>query len=190
MAVPREKRGKGLNVTISTSSFVPKPFTPFQWEPQDSMERLVEKQKYLKDKIRSKFISYSWHETPVSYLEAVFARGDRRLSKVLIKAWEKGCKFDGWQENFKYDKWMEAFEECGVDPDFYSIRKRELSENLPWDFINIGVSKEYLIREYERSQNCTVTGDCRPSCTGCGITKFLNGGECFNGAISDKIHKA
>lgn len=179
-SVPKEKRKKGLSVTISTSSFVPKPFTPFQWEPQDRMEVLVEKQKHLKSRIKSKQITYNWHESLISFLEAVFSRGDRRLTKVLIKAWEKGCKFDGWQEYFNYDKWMEAFEECNVDPEFYSYRRRELEEELPWDFIDIGVTKEYLKSELKKARECSLTRDCRLGCTGCGITGYLKGGECFD----------
>lgn len=180
-SVPKEKRKKGLSVTLSTSSFVPKPFTPFQWEPQNRMEVLVEKQKHLKSMIKNRHISYSWHESPISFLEAVFARGDRRLTKVLIKAFEKGCKFDGWQEHFSYEKWMEAFKECGVDPEFYAYRRRELDENLPWDFIDIGVSKEYLKSELKKAGECDLTRDCRLGCTGCGITGYLDGGKCFDG---------
>lgn len=188
-SLPKEKRTKGLSVTVSTSSFVPKPFTPFQWEPQDRIETLQEKQRFLKGKIKSKFINYNYHESYISFLEAVFSRGDRRLTKVLIKAWEKGCKFDGWQEYFKFDKWMEAFKECGIDPEFYAYRKRALDEILPWDFIDAGVSKEYLIKEYQRAMECILTKDCRLGCTACGITKYLEGGACFNGAIFNKVSK-
>ncbi|CDF58116.1 TIGR03960 family B12-binding radical SAM protein [Thermobrachium celere] len=178
--VPKEKRQKGLNVTVSTSSFVPKPFTPFQWFGQNTMEQLYEKQRLLKEKIKSKFITYNWHETPISFLEAVFARGDRRLTKVLIRAWELGCKFDGWQEHFKFNKWMQAFEECNIDPHFYATRHRDLDEVLPWDFIDVGVSKSYLINEYKKAEKAILTHDCRLGCTGCGITKLLKGGKCFN----------
>lgn len=181
MAVPKEKRKKGLSITVSTSSFVPKPFTPFQWVPQDRMDSLREKQQFLKGKIKSKFITYNWHESPVSYLEAVFARGDRRLSKVLVKAFEKGCKFDGWQEHFSFDKWMEAFKECNIDPEFYAYRNRGLDEILPWDFIDVGVSKKYLELEYKKAEKGELTRDCRLGCTGCGVNKFVEGGECFNG---------
>lgn len=181
MAVPKEKRKKGLSITVSTSSFVPKPFTPFQWVPQDRMDTLREKQKLLKSKIKSKFISYNWHESPISFLEAVFARGDRRLSSVLIKAFEKGCKFDGWQEHFNFDKWMEAFKDCNIDPEFYAYRNRDFNEILPWDFIDVGVSKKYLELEYKRAEKGELTRDCRLGCTGCGVNKFAIGGECFNG---------
>ncbi|MCX7694383.1 MAG: TIGR03960 family B12-binding radical SAM protein [Caloramator sp.] len=178
--VPKEKRQKGLNVTVSTSSFVPKPFTPFQWFGQNSMDELYKKQKLLKEKIKSRFITYNWHETPISFLEGVFSRGDRRLTKVLIKAWELGCKFDGWQEHFDFEKWMKAFQECNIDPHFYATRERSLDEVLPWDFIDVGVSREYLISEYKKAEKGILTPDCRQGCTGCGITKLLKGGKCFN----------
>ncbi|KRQ88150.1 Radical SAM superfamily protein [Caloramator mitchellensis] len=186
-SIPKEERMKGLNITVSTSSFVPKPFTPFQWEPQDRIDTIKEKQKLLREKIRSKFITYNYHESYVSFLEAVFSRGDRRLTKVLVKAFEKGCKFDGWNEYFNYDKWMEAFKECGIDPEFYAYRRRNIEEILPWDIIDAGVTKEYLIREYQKSKECATTKDCRLGCTACGITKYLEGGACFNGTISNKV---
>ncbi|RKD27969.1 radical SAM family uncharacterized protein [Caminicella sporogenes DSM 14501] len=175
---PKEKRGRRLNVTISTSSFVPKAFTPFQWEPQDSIETLVEKQKYLVKKLKHRNITYNYHDAKTSFLEAVFARGDRRLSNVLIKAWKKGCKFDGWQEHFKYDKWMKALSECGIDPAFYANRKREYDEILPWDHIEAGISKRYLIKENEKAKKGELTRDCRLGCTGCGINTDLIGGVC------------
>lgn len=184
-SVPKEKRKKGLSVTVSTSSFVPKPFTPFQWATQDRIGTLIEKQKLLKGKIKNRAISYSWHESYISFLEGVFSRGDRRLSAVLIKAWEKGCRFDGWQEYFKFDKWMEAFEECKVDPEFYVYRERSTNEALPWDFIDIGVSKKYLISEFKKAEEETLTQDCRLGCTGCGMTKNFKDGECISGTIID-----
>ncbi|EPR09310.1 TIGR03960 family B12-binding radical SAM protein [Ruminiclostridium papyrosolvens] len=173
--VPREKKGKGLNVTVSTSSFVPKAFTPFQWEPQDSREILNEKQMFLKSKIRSKQVTYNYHENRLSLLEAVFARGDRKTCKVLLKAWEMGCKFDSWGEHFKFDVWMKAFEECGVAPYFYATRKREYEELLPWDHIDIGVSKKYLINESKKALEGKITPNCRVNCGGCGATIFDSG---------------
>ncbi|WP_036938854.1 TIGR03960 family B12-binding radical SAM protein [Pseudobacteroides cellulosolvens] len=178
MSVPKEKRGKGLNVTISTSSFVPKPFTPFQWEPQDFIETFTEKQKTLKSKIKNKYISYNWHDSKLSLLEAVFARGDRRLCKVLLRAWEKGCKFDAWGEHFKYDAWMEAFLENGVDVHFYANRKRSYDEILPWDHIDIGVSKDFFINEMEKAKAEELTSNCRTGCSGCGAAVF-EGGVCI-----------
>jgi radical SAM family uncharacterized protein len=176
--VPKEKRGKGLNVTASASSFVPKPFTPFQWEPQDTIDTLIEKQGYLRKTIKRKQITFNWHEPYVSYLEAVFARGDRKLSDVLIKAWELGCKFDGWDQYFKFDAWLQAFKETGVDPDFYATRPRELDEILPWDHIDVGVTKKYLRSEYKKSLKAELTRDCRTACTGCGINLLQEGGVC------------
>ncbi|NSW90604.1 MAG: TIGR03960 family B12-binding radical SAM protein [Firmicutes bacterium] len=178
MNVPKEKRGKGLNVTISTSSFVPKPFTPFQWEVQDTIETLREKQKYLKNMIKSRYIKYNWHDPELSLLEAVFSRGDRRTGQVLIRAWQKGCKFDGWGECFKYDKWMDAFEECGIDPSFYANRKRDYDEIFPWEHIDIGVTKKFLISENEKAYRAETTPNCRLKCSGCGAASF-GGGVCF-----------
>ena len=182
--IPKEDRKKGLKVNLSTSIFVPKPFTPFQWEPQIRMEDISDKIKVLRSSIKSRQIFYSWHETPVSYLEAVFARGDRRLCDVLVKAFEKGAKFDGWTEHFKFDSWKEALEESGVEGDFYAYRKREYEEILPWDFIEIGVDKRYLISESEKAKNAVATQDCRLGCTNCGVNVNLEG-KCFEGAVSN-----
>lgn len=181
--IPKDVRKKGLKVNLSTSIFVPKPFTPFQWEPQIRMDDVENRIKVLRSSIKSKQVSYSWHESPVSYLEAIFARGDRRLCDVLVRAFEKGAKFDGWSENFKFDIWMEAFGECGIDGDFYANRKRDYNEILPWDFIETGVNKEYLIEESEKAKKAIVTPDCRLGCTGCGVNANLKG-ECFEGAVS------
>ncbi|PYG88817.1 radical SAM family uncharacterized protein [Ruminiclostridium sufflavum DSM 19573] len=173
--VPMEKKGKGLNVTVSTSTFVPKAFTPFQWEAQESREGVSEKQRFLKGRIRSKQVTYNYHENKLSFLEAVFARGDRRICKVLIKAWELGCRFDGWGEYFKYDIWMQAFSECGVDPYFYAVRKREYDEILPWDHIDVGVTKKFLINESKRAHDGKITPNCRKNCGGCGAAVFESG---------------
>lgn len=178
MNTPKENRRKGLNITISTSSFVPKPFTPFQWEAQDTIEVLREKQRYLKTLIKSRYITYNWHDPELSFLEAVFARGDRKTCEVLIKAWEKGCKFDGWGEYFNYDKWMEAFKECGVEPYFYTSRKRSYDEIFPWDHINIGVTKKFLQNENQKAYKAELTPNCRANCSNCGATVF-GGGICF-----------
>ena len=175
---PKENIKGNLKINVSASCFVPKPFTPYQWVAQDNMDEFYEKARTLRSEIKDKKISFSYHEPKLSYLEAVFARGDRRLSKALIKAWEKGCRFDGWQDMFDFDKWMEAFEETGVDPDFFALRERELTEVLPWDFINIGVTKEYLLKEYEKALSLTTTDDCRLQCTNCGINYKLLGGAC------------
>ncbi len=173
--VPKEKKAKGLNVTVSTATFVPKAFTPFQWEAQDDRENVNKKQMLLKDKLRSKQITYNYHENKLSFMEAVFARGDRKTGKVLIKAWELGCKFDGWGEHFKYDTWIQAFEECAIDPYFYVTRKRDYSEILPWDHIDVGVSKKFLINESKKAFEEKVTPNCRVNCVGCGATMFGSG---------------
>ena len=167
-----------VNVTISTSSFVPKPFTPFQWTAQDKIDTLKEKQNHLKASIKSKMITYNYHDSYTSFLEAVFARGDRRLCKVLKKAFELGCKFDGWSEHFDYETWMKAFDECGVDPDFYANRIRGDDEVFPWDHIDIGVSKKFLLCEYKKALESTPSPNCRENCLGCGANKLV-GGKCF-----------
>ncbi|KYH28538.1 MULTISPECIES: TIGR03960 family B12-binding radical SAM protein [Clostridium] len=183
--VPKGDRKKGLRVTLSTSIFVPKPFTPFQWAPQDTMEQVKEKIKLLRESIKNRHIVYNWHESPVSYIEAVFARGDRKLCDVLVKAFEKGAKFDGWGEYFNFEIWKEAMAECGVDGDFYAYRERDYEEILPWDFIDIGVTKEFLIKENERARKAEVTRDCRLGCTNCGIntSECFKEGACFKNAI-------
>ncbi|WP_461207245.1 TIGR03960 family B12-binding radical SAM protein [Clostridium sp. DL1XJH146] len=185
--MPREKRKKSPKVNLSTAIFVPKPFTPFQWVGQEDMKTVKEKINIIRKKIKSKTISYKWHESPVSYLEAVFARGDRRLCDVIIKAFENGAKFDGWGEHFKLEYWMDAFKELDVDPDFYATRNREYSEILPWDFIDIGVTKEFLIDENERAKKVELTPDCRRNCNNCGINnnEKFNNGECFENALFD-----
>ncbi|APF27921.1 radical SAM superfamily protein [Clostridium sporogenes] len=180
--VPKEIRKKGLKVTVSTSIFVPKPFTPFQWASQDTMEEVRKKIEALRGNIKSKQITYNWHESLVSYMEAIFARGDRRLCDVLIKAFEKGARFDGWNQYFDFNIWKEALEECNVDGDFYAYRQREYDEILPWDFVDTGVSKEFLMRENERAKKAEVTPDCRQGCKNCGVNVNLEG-ECFEGAI-------
>lgn len=166
---------KALGISISTSSFVPKAFTPFQWVPQNSIENLEEKQKFLQKELRTRNVQYSWNDPRLSFLEAVFARGDRRLGKVLKRAWEKGCTFDGWTELFKYDVWMEAFQEEGVDPHFYANRERDEDEIFPWEHIDVGVTKKYLWKEYQKALNMELTEDCRLNCTGCGVSGLGEG---------------
>ncbi len=171
-AVPREKRAKGLNVTCSASCFVPKPFTPFQWAGQDTLATFNEKQAYLRKALSIRGVTFNWHDPEVSLLEACFARGDRRLSDVLYEAWRLGCLLDGWTEHFHYDLWVKAFENCGIDPAFYANRQRSRDELLPWDFIDAGVTKEFLWRENEKSIQAQTTSDCRHGCHGCGLTRF------------------
>lgn len=174
---PNRQKGTGLQVNISCSSFIPKPFTPFQWEPEDTMESLKAKQKHLLESIPSKKIKVSYHETPTSLLEGVLARGDRRLSAVLYSAYKKGCKFDSWDEHFKFDAWMEAFEENNLDPYFYTQRRRDFSEVLPWDHLDYGISRKFLEIENIKAHENETTPHCRIQCAGCGANK-LNGGHC------------
>ena len=170
--VPKTRRAKGLRVTVSVSVFVPKPFTPFQWAPQDTLETIIGKQEHLKQVLNIKGVTFHWHEPYVSYLEACFARGDRRMGAVLKRAYEKGCILDGWNETFRYDAWMEAFRECGLDPAFFANRERGKDEILPWDHIDSGVTKQFLWREKEKSDRAETTKDCRKGCNGCGIQRW------------------
>jgi radical SAM family uncharacterized protein len=174
----KEKRAKTVNVTVSTSFFVPKPFTPFQWEPQITMEQMKVRQKLLKDSIKSKKVTYNWHEPKLSLMEGVVSRGDRRMGKVLLKAFKLGCRFDAWYEHFRYDLWMKAFEECGMNTEFYTSRKREYNEILPWDHIDIGITKEFFIKENDNSKNEATTQNCREKCSACGITAAWGGYCC------------
>ena len=170
-------KGSGVQVSISCASFIPKPFTPFQWEPEDTMESLKAKQEHLLECIPSRKIKVSFHETPTSLLEGVLARGDRRLGKVLYSAHKKGCKFDSWDDKFNFEAWMESFEENGIDPFFYTQRRREFSELLPWDHLDYGVSRKFLELENMRAHENKTTPHCRIKCAGCGAN-LLNGGHC------------
>ncbi len=178
------KDPKRITITLSTACFVPKPFTPFQWEPQDREDMLTRKQHLVAEHITSRKINYHYHGYRTSYLEAVFARGDRRLCDVLELAHKKGCRLDGWDENFLYDKWMEAFAECGIDPDFYACRKREYEEVLPWDHIDIGVSKAFFVAENKRAHENKTSPNCREACMGCGANQLI-GGKCFEESPCD-----
>lgn len=170
--VPKDKRAPGLRITVSTATFVPKPFTPFQWAGQNSLSEIYRKQALLRDALKIKGVTYNWHDPEVSRLEACFARGDRRLGQVLLKAFERGCQLDGWREHFKYDEWLAAFEDCGLDPDFYAARERLEGEMLPWAFVDSGVTEKYLWLENQRAKQAVVTPDCREGCQGCGLTRF------------------
>ncbi len=171
-------KGKGVMVTISTASFVPKPFTPFQWFAQNSRKELMDKQLHLKETITTKKINYNYHDADTSYIEAVFARGDRKLNAVMEKALEKGFHFDGWGDCFSIEKWLEIFDECGIDPDFYACRQRDFDEILPWDFLDYGVTKDFLKKECEKAYKDTTTPHCRLKCSNCGANKY-GGGVCF-----------
>jgi len=169
---PRHIRAKGLRVNCSASCFVPKAFTPFQWEPQDTIEEFEEKQRHLCRIMHIKGVEFNWHEPQVSFLEAVFARGDRKTADALEAAWKLGCRFDGWTDQFKFDMWMQAFEQVGIDPKFYANRRREKDELLPWAFIDAGVTQDFLWRERERAIAEQPTPDCRKGCQGCGLKRF------------------
>ncbi len=168
-------KGKSVNVSISVSTFVPKPFTPFQFEPQIKRDEILRRQKLLRDSVTTKKISVNWHESQVSFLEGVFARGDRRLSAVIERALEKGCKFDGWDECFSIEKWEEAFKECNIDPAFYANRQRSFDEILPWDHLDYAVDKEFLIRENKAAKTEITTPNCREKCSACGANCYGEG---------------
>ena len=171
-------KGKAVNVSISVSSFVPKPFTPFQFEPQDTVETIRRKQLFLRDNVTTKKISLSWHDSSTSFLEGVLARGDRKLCGVIESAWKKGCKFDSWSENFLLDKWMEAFRDHGVDPSFYANRKRDYNEIMPWEHLDYAVSKDFLIKENILAHSEKTTPNCREKCSNCGANCYGEG-VCF-----------
>lgn len=174
---PNTQKGTSVQVSISCSSFIPKPFTPFQWEPEDTMDSLKAKQAHLLESIPTRKIKVSYHETPTSLLEGVLARGDRRLSDVIYTAFKNGCKFDSWDDQFKFDVWKSAFEQFGLDPYFYTQRKREFSELLPWDHLDYGISRKFLERENLKAHQNQTTPHCRIKCSGCGANR-LNGGHC------------
>lgn len=172
---PNRQKGRSVNVSLSVAAFVPKPFTPFQFEPQDTMEQMLEKQKHLVSSVTTKKISLSWHDANTSFLEAVFARGDRKLCDVIYTAWKTGCIFDSWGEYFDLDKWMKAFEKCDVDPTFYANRRRSYDEILPWDHLDYGISKKFLIAQNKLAKQGITTPNCREKCAGCGAAAFKEG---------------
>ncbi|MBQ2987056.1 MAG: TIGR03960 family B12-binding radical SAM protein [Tyzzerella sp.] len=180
--IPKDQRNGKCQIVASTSFFIPKPFTPFQWATMLNKEDYIEKANIvnheMKAQLNHKSLKYNWHEADVTVLEGVFARGDRRVSKVLLEAYKLGCIYDSWGEHFRYDLWMQAFENTGVDVAFYNLRERDLDEILPWDFIDIGVSKEFLKREWKNALAEKVTPNCRMQCAGCGAMNF-GGGVCF-----------
>lgn len=175
-STPDPKRG--VRITVSTACFVPKPHTAFQWEGQVTMEEYQRRVRLLRENMKGRSISYNWHDADTSYLEAVFARGDRRLADVVERAWRKGAKFDSWSDYFNFERWLDTFKECGIDPDFYAIRERSGEEVLPWSALSIGVSTDFLWREREQCYKAVITPDCRKQCTGCGANKLCPGGKC------------
>ena len=176
-SMPNKPKGKSVNVSISVANFVPKPFTPFEFHPQITREEMIRKQQLLKDNIHSKKIDFKYHENKTSFLEGVFARGDRRLGAVIYEAVKLGCKFDGWDEYFSLDKWLEAFEKLGVDPTFYANRLRDYNEIMPWDHLDYCISKEFLIAENEKASKAQTTPHCRQKCSNCGANIY-KGGVC------------
>ena len=174
---PDKPKGKAVSVSASVSCFVPKPFTPFQWEPQDTMEQLQQKQRHLVGSVTTRKLSVSWHDAKTSFLEAVFARGDRRLCAVLEEAHKRDFRLDSWSEHFDFDRWMEIFSNCGLDPAFYANRRRSFDEVLPWDHLDYGVSKTFLIRENEKAHESRTTPNCRQQCARCGAARW-KGGVC------------
>ena len=181
--VPKEKRNGRVQIVASTSFFIPKPFTPFQWAPQCRKEDFLNKAYLTRTAIMSqlnqKSIKYNWHEADASVMEGILARGDRKVNQVILRAYEKGCFYDAWSEYYKHDVWLETFEECGVDPDFYTVRERSEDEIFPWDFIDCGVTKAFLLREWKRAAEAVVTPNCRMQCQGCGAARFGTG-VCFD----------
>ena len=172
---PNRVKGRSVSVTVSASSFVPKPFTPFQWEPQDTIPELHKKQEHIKESIITKKIRFNYHDADTSFLEAVFARGDRKLNKVMESACERGFHFDGWNDCFSLEKWLELFDECGIDPAFYANRRRSFDEILPWDHIDYGVTKTFLQKECEKAYQNKTTPHCREKCSGCGAARYGEG---------------
>jgi radical SAM family uncharacterized protein len=170
-------RSRGVKITVSTSFFVPKPHTAFQWEPQISMEEYQRRVKLLREHMKNRSIRYDWHDADMSYMEAVLARGDRRLGKVIETAWKMGARLDSWDECYSYDRWMEAFRVCGIDPDFYAARERGKDELLPWAMIDVGVRQDFLWHEREQCYRSVVTPNCRKQCTACGANHLLEKGK-------------
>ncbi len=178
-SLPTKPRGKAVNVSISVSTFVPKPFTPFQWAAQNTFDEIVEKQHALTHSVTTRKISLAWHEVRTSVLEGVIARGDRRLGKAIYNAWKLGCKFDSWEEFFDFDKWVKAIADAGLTMEFYASRQRTPDEIFPWDHIDVGVSKAFLRREYEKASRAEITPNCKEHCAGCGANKLIGGGRCI-----------
>ena len=176
---PKHAKGRGVQVTISCACFVPKPHTPFQFVPMDTEEMLKAKQKHLLESVHSRKIKVNYHDSTTSVLEGVFAKGDRRLGRVIETAFENGAFFDTWEEYFNYDRWLDAFKTCGLDPDFYNYRTIGLDEVTPWDHLDVGVTKAHLVREYNKALEAKTTQPCNRQCSACGANKLI-GGPCFD----------
>ena len=175
---------KKVEIRASLACFVPKAHTPFQWQPQNSIEEFEQKKKHLLSR-RRKRITIKIHDSKTSYLEGLLARGDRRLAEVILSAWQRGCKFDGWSEYFQFDQWIKALQDCNLDPDFYTTRLRSYEEKFPWDFIDTGVKKSYLQKENEKAKKEIITPDCRQNaCVGCGVS------DCFDIEVDREVEKS
>ena len=181
--VPKDKRVNGkVQIVTSTSFFIPKPFTPFQWAPMCTKEEFLDKAYLTKqgiiEQLNQKSIKYNWHEADISVLEGVFARGDRKLAKVILEAYKRGCLFDSWSEYFHNDVWMECFESCALDIGFYTTRERTCDEIFPWDLLDCCVTKEFLLRECKKAQTQAISPNCKEQCQNCGANRF-GGGICY-----------
>ncbi len=180
--IPKEDRNQPVSVITSTSCFIPKAFTSFQWHGQDTYETFMEKQKYIKGAFKQRQVRYNYHDAGQTLIEGILARGDRKTSQVILNAFKKGARFDGWSEHFNYNLWLEAIEEAGLSLDFYTTRQRDYEEVLPWDIIDIGVKKSFFIEEMEKAKGVTTTPNCREKCVNCGATVF-KGGVCYEKKI-------
>ena len=171
-------KAKGLRITVSTSCFVPKPHTPFQWEPQVDMDEYRRRVTLLREHLRAKAITYNWHDADTSLIEAVLSRGDRRVGAVLEEVWRNGGRLNSWSDYFDFQRWLDAFEKCDLDPKFYACRERGFDEVLPWSRVSMGVSPKFMWREREMCYKAELSPDCRVKCTGCGAVRLLKGGRC------------
>ncbi|MDO4982358.1 MAG: TIGR03960 family B12-binding radical SAM protein [Eubacteriales bacterium] len=176
--VNAKNKNRGVKITISTSCFIPKPHSPFQWESEISIEEYLRRVNLLRSSITAKNVTYNWHDAQTSLIEAVLSRGDRKVADAIEKVFRDGGRLDSWTDYFSFDRWMKAFEECGIDVDFYAARERSTDEILPWDMIDVGVRKQHLIHEREMCYKNTLSPDCRKQCSGCGALKLMKGGRC------------
>ena len=173
-----KNKNRGVKITISTSCFIPKPHSPFQWEPQLSIEEYLRRVNLLRASLTARNVVYNWHDAETSLIEAVLSRGDRRVAAAIEEVWRNGGRLDAWNDFFSFERWTEAFEKCGIDPAFYASRERSTDELLPWDMIDVGVTKKHLIHEYEAAHRGELSPDCRKQCSGCGAAALLKGGKC------------
>ena len=171
-------KARGVRITVSTSCFVPKPHTPFQWEPQVDADEYKRRVTLLRDHLRTKTITYNWHDADTSLIEAVLSRGDRRVGAVLEEVWKNGGKLNSWSDYFNYQRWLDVFSKCGLDPRFYACRERSFEEVLPWSRVTMGVKPEFMWHEREMCYKAELSPDCRKKCTACGAITLMNGGRC------------